>query len=298
MKIAYLILAHGNERHLARLVDALRDDLARTFVHIDKKSDLRRFSTLRRKGVSFCSQRVPVFWGEFTVVEATLRLIEAALEYRGLRFDYFVLLSGADYPITSLANIRDYLAARRGKLFMNSIAMPNVRAGKPLSRLIKYHPQSDRPWEAVLWRLAQRALPTSALERDYRRHLKGMQPCAGSAWWTLPREAVLYVLEFCQTQPKIVRFLRNTYCPDELFFQTLLCNSPLNHEIVPNLTFADWSAGGGSPATLTAAHVQALITPGTPIKNASFFGERDYLFARKFPDDSEALVAMLDAKRS
>src|SRR5690349_19353849 len=99
MKIAYLILAHNTPNHLSRLVRALDSANAAFFIHVDRKSDISPF----RKGLSqpnttFLEDRVAVYWGDFSDVRATIELIKKALSH-SFEPVYFVLLSGADYPL-------------------------------------------------------------------------------------------------------------------------------------------------------------------------------------------------------
>ena len=95
MRIAYLILAHKNPSQLAELVMALDDPTkTRFYIHVDQRSaDFFGSPSLKpimdRENVLFLRDRVRVYWGGFSIVEATLRLIrklrEVALE------EYFVL---------------------------------------------------------------------------------------------------------------------------------------------------------------------------------------------------------------
>jgi glycerol-3-phosphate responsive antiterminator len=41
MKIAYLVLAHGNFEQLERLIKALDDEGAAFFIHVDKKAAIQ-----------------------------------------------------------------------------------------------------------------------------------------------------------------------------------------------------------------------------------------------------------------
>src|SRR5204863_758833 len=91
--------------------------------------------------VELLDDRVPVYWGQWQMVDATLRLIDRALEQTDP--DYLVLLSGTCYPIRSNGRIRAVLGAGRD-LFINSIPMPDERLHKPISRLDRYYFRSDR----------------------------------------------------------------------------------------------------------------------------------------------------------
>ena len=90
MKIAYLILAHNNPRHLRRLVGAVASPSSACFIHIDKKADIDGFLPVEGGHAVFSGERVAVDWGGFPLVEATLVLLRQALA-DARRFDRFVL---------------------------------------------------------------------------------------------------------------------------------------------------------------------------------------------------------------
>ena len=78
MKIAYLMLFHRYPGLLRRAVGTLSSEDSGFFIHIDRKSDFREFSTIRNDKISFCQPRIPVYWAEFSQIEATLHGIRQA----------------------------------------------------------------------------------------------------------------------------------------------------------------------------------------------------------------------------
>jgi hypothetical protein len=94
MKIAYLILAHNNYNHLRRLVKALNGSTSTFFIHIDKKSEMP--DNLHDFENVIFVKRSKVWWSGWSIVDATLRLMRVAVSHG---FDYYILLSGTDYPI-------------------------------------------------------------------------------------------------------------------------------------------------------------------------------------------------------
>jgi hypothetical protein len=86
----------------AGAISTLSSEDCAFFVHIDRKANIREFSRISGDSTFLVEQRTPVYWGEFSQVEATIRLIEQALSC-SVKYDYFVLLHGADYPLRSIA---------------------------------------------------------------------------------------------------------------------------------------------------------------------------------------------------
>lgn len=293
MKIAYLILAHNNPRHLERMIAALRCDNSRFFVHIDGKSDIANFEDSINDDVVFCEKRSKVYWGEFSIVQATLDLMACAKTYDKCTFNYFVLLSGSDFPIRSNDYISNFFSANIGKIYLNSTLMPNESAGKPISRLTKYRFQSEPSLKKSFVLLVAKLFHLRLDQRNYEKVFGTLKPYAGSQWWALPEEAVDYVHRFIRQNGKVIDFFKNTHCPDEMLFQTILSNSPLKEKIVGNLTYTDWSGGGHSPATVSAKHIERFNSSELNLDDGGFFRPRERLFARKFDNTNEALVSSL-----
>src|SRR4051812_47784450 len=98
MKIAYLILTHQNPALLQKAIGILSSRRAGFFVHVDLKAELGTFSAISGENVFFLEQRVPVYWAEFSQVDATLQLMREALA-APVAYDYFVFIQGSDFPL-------------------------------------------------------------------------------------------------------------------------------------------------------------------------------------------------------
>jgi hypothetical protein len=294
VKIAYLILAHNNPKHLLRLIRALSSSSSSFFIHIDRKSSLDDFANINGDNVYVSQERIPVYWGDFSQVEAILALLRIALT-DPRRFDYFVLLSGTDYPLQSVSYIESFFERNKGKEFMNIVPMPCEAVGKPITRLTTYKPRPGDPTSKIAKFVRKLLVKIGAFqtERDYKSHLRNLVPYAGSTWWALSRGACEYILSFVASEPRIVNFFKHTVCPDESFFQTILGNSPYKARIRRNLTYTDWSSGGSSPAYITEQHL-GFFTSSSPIIMDDAYGVGEVLFARKFSDQAEDIVAQID----
>lgn len=293
--IAYLMLVHANPAHLQRLIARLRSDNAVFFLHVDKKTNLGPYVPLQTDDVRLVPDPVAVHWGDFSQVEAILKLMTTALAAG--TFERFVLLSGADYPLWPTADINAFFAAHPQDEFINMVPMPCEAAGKPLARLTTY---TLRPTLSAPHRLALRVLLKARViprQRDLRRALGSLQPYGGSTWWALTRAACEYVVQFVQRNPGLVRFFKGTQYADETFLHTILGNSPLLANVRRNLTYTDWSAGGASPANISANHVDYFRTTKQFAPN-DVYGTGPMIFARKFSDSDTALLQRLDAKLS
>ena len=232
MRIAYIISAYKRLNQVSRLVRRLQTDAAAFFVHVDRKTDDRDYAALTAgvqdvPAVRFL-ERHACHWGGFGHVRATLKGIDELLR-SGTAFDYVILLTGQDYPIKSNDYIESFFRSAKGKSFMGFSALPSD----------SWSPRGG------LDRIEYRHL------RLYGRHLRspfrrpfpaGLRPYGGGAYWCLSRACIEYVARFVAERQDIVAFFRSVDIPDELFFQTIVLNSPLRDTIVnDNLRFIDWS---------------------------------------------------------
>ena len=266
MKTAYVISAYKRPAHLSRLVRRLHTGSDTVFlVHVDRKTDDRTFQSMTAGveglGVRFLPRHA-CHWGGFGHVRASLKGIDELVR-SGADPDYVVLLSGQDYPIKSNAYIHDFLTRGEGRSFILNFPLPTEswsHGGMP--RIQDWH---------LRYRRLHVRLP---LRRRLPHHLR---PWGGSAYWIVSRSALRTIHEFVQANPWYVRFFEHVDIPDELFFQTILFNSPEAERCIDFvLHYTEWSRDP-APAILTREdfpHLEASTC----------------LFARKFDPAVDAAV--------
>ena len=76
-KHSFLILAHEDEAMIRRLVTRIAP-LGPIYVHIDAKTNISGWAWTDLP-CTCLGDRVPVYWGDLSMVEATTRLLERAL---------------------------------------------------------------------------------------------------------------------------------------------------------------------------------------------------------------------------
>lgn len=292
MKISYLILAHENPNHLKRLINALSCSSCEFFIQIDNKAKLENFALVNGRATRFCEDRVSVYWGEYSTVQAMINLLRQALGASG-DSDYFAFLSGSDYPLHGNRYIFDFFEKNRGKEFMNIVEMPDRK--KPIRLLNVYVEDSNKPVRKWLKHKLGRMGVKKYVERDYRDYLT-LQPYGGSQWWALTREACQYILRFVDDEANkpTLDFYKNTNVPDEMVFHTILGNSPFKAKISRNLHYTDWSGGGYNPAWIGAKHLEHFQA-NRKLLGTNAYGNGELLFARKFSGASEEIVAKINA---
>jgi hypothetical protein len=295
-RIAYLILAHTAPSHLRRLVGALDSVNAAFFIHVDRKSDAEVFHrVICGENIRFIDDRIPVYLGEFSMVRATINLMEEALSRQSPLPDYLCLISGSDYPLRSTEYIEEFFSRNKGTEFISTVPIPCETVGKPLERVQHYrfetHGTSKFRRRAAL---ALNRYVAPRMRRDHQRVLGDLKPYAGSQWWALSRNACSFILSFIKQRSDIVRFFRNVPIPDESFFQTILANSPFSQCLSRNLTFSKWEAQSSHPRILEVSDIRGF-SGCSPIITGGNYGEGEVLFARKFDGSSSGTLDFIDA---
>lgn len=276
MKLAHLILAHNQPQQLERLIKRLMHPDADIYIHLDKKTPIAGFIQLQQlPNVFFVQHRVKVYWGSYNIVQATLNGFKEILQ-SGRSYQFVNLLSGQDYPLKSATDIHDYLTANQGTAFMNYLKF-NPDWVEALPRIHEYHFNNLQvKGRYILQKLVNKLLPKRTLPN-------ALTPVGRSQWFTIPADCLNYILTYWENNPRLRRFIKFTWAPDEFIFQTILYNSVHKSQMVNNdLRYIDWAEGGVSPKTLTMADAPALLASGK-------------LFARKFDQNKDsAILDLLD----
>jgi hypothetical protein len=288
VKIAYIVSAYRLPAMLVRLVRRLDATGTTTLIHVDSKSDDATFQAMARPladlpRVRFLPRHA-CYWGDFGHVQASLKGLRTLVD-SGCEFDYVVLLTGQDYPLRSHAGIAARLAEAPDRVYMDPRPVPHEHwTDGGTDRIENWHFRIGRrrlafpgapfaaPWANRVWSLPARAF-------DLRRSFPaGMRPWGGSSYWTIPADCARYIVAFVQEHPGFVRFFRHVLIPDELFFHTIVMNSPFRDRVAgDDLRYVDWTEDADHPKVLTAADFAPLMKSGR-------------LFGRKFDPAVDAVV--------
>ncbi|WP_188312084.1 beta-1,6-N-acetylglucosaminyltransferase [Salinarimonas soli] len=242
MRHAYLIAAHDNPAALVRLVEALRCEGARFFIHIDAAVALKPFTDALgdKPDIHWVIDRVRVTWMGWSQVEATLRMLGAA---HPDAFDRYTLLSGADYPIKSNDEIARILS-RDETEYLTAWRLSDRPSWQ--HKVQYYYPIEQIPIRNYGKAKARRVFWASfvRLRRFFpkRSMPASLEPWGGSSWWTLTHSCVSHILGVVRERPEVVRFYRTTHAPDEGFFHTLVMNSPFAERVHRRAEYERWRA--------------------------------------------------------
>jgi len=223
------------------------------FVHIDKKSDMLRFVPTAVEfpsNVCMCDRQVDVKWGGFSMIEATVCLMNK-LRDSGIYPDYVHLLSGQDFPLCSPKEFDHFFENNYGKNFVEYHTIPYKGwAG-------------NGGWDRINYKWDMDSRERSKTQLEPCSFPAGIQPYGGSQWWSLTGECAEWFTGFCHSGELLYDFYRHTMIPDEMFFQTAILNSSFADTVVnDNLRYINWVDGPEYPRILTGEDFEKLICSG------------------------------------
>jgi len=296
IRIAYIVLAHGDPLLFGRLMHRLNHPDAAAFVHLDKKSPLTPFEeqTSSLPNVHLLHNRIHVMWAGFSQCESTLLTFEAALAGTDERCTHFIVISGADYPLASNREILDFFAQRPQRQFIRRF---DLMASGDSHQTWRIRGRFFREWAD---RFTWKRRPLFAIERMLRlfprRLPQGTRFAAGSNWVALTRDCASYCVDKARNDHRLTDFFRPAFGPDEIFLHTLVENSPFVDSASPIEPYVDISKIGGPFAY---GNVHAL-TPKVPITTAEdaeaiLASRGEKLFTRKLSSKrSQAALDVFD----
>lgn len=287
MRTAYLVLAHHQPDHLARLVSSLSTPETSFFIHIDKKVDEKPFRAAlgERSPARFLDERVEVNWGGFSQVRATLALLAGAFRAEP-QVHRFCLLSGADFPIKSTAHIQRALDSDQEFMRIDRRLGPGDDHAH--SRNVRAYYFMDGP----------RQVKDRISGRFERRPFGGIPLYHGAQWWALTRGCVDHVLRFVAGNPRYTAFLKHALCPDEIFFHSIVKHSPFAAKITEDVERVDDLAAYFRSNKHGAHYIDwnakvATLPKVLELEDLEALTGSDALFARKF--DTERSGPLIDA---
>ncbi len=220
---AYLIIAYAQPLMLQRLIEAIDDERNDIFVHIDKKASFDGSNLHASHSSLFTIPRTDARWGDYSLVKVELLLIEAALQHGP--YSYLHLLSDSDYPIKS----QDYIHATCQRLAGREFIGFSKASPKELERKVQRHhlfPEDFRNqhfFKHVLRTFFLKTQEAVGYKRNRRvTFMKGPQ------WWSVTSAFAQYVL---RQKAVLLKTYHHTFCPDEIFVQTLCWSSPFKDSV-------------------------------------------------------------------
>jgi hypothetical protein len=244
-RFAYLILTHKESPQVEALADRILElsPGGEVVVHHDLESDDLPWGGRPPARVHLL-ERGHVWWGDWSIVDATLRLVRFAREH--LRADWFVVLSGEHWPALDLQAWEVEVATSGVDGLVEADALPhrlrfgrsNESANMYLSRCVHRWVGADQPQHlsahraiGALQKLSLYVTPIVTVEYSHRRRrwffgrprargrMRHWVFYKGTQWIAFNSRAADEILH---TDPGVTDWFRRGHIPDETYFHTVL----------------------------------------------------------------------------
>ncbi|MEM7790640.1 MAG: beta-1,6-N-acetylglucosaminyltransferase [Verrucomicrobiota bacterium] len=312
MELVFVILFHKNENQLFRLIQRLNENHSFFVVHVCKnyskyESLTKRFQSL--DNLVFC-KRERATWASYGIVRAMFNGLEEALLRLGNNFSHLFFLSAQDYPLQSNREIRRFSSNNENVGFISNIPIRktldkekeylspiksvwtshpengrykfyNIKLYRNRFIRLHYEPDPSNTFRARVFncfkRISYKLTPSRGFYPDF-------EPYIGPQWIILTPEMCKYIVQSFPTDSSYHMYMKMVFCPDEIFFHTLLLNSKYKNKILNRcLHFTRWTHYN-HPDVFSEDDISTLVEKS-----------HEFLFARKFDVEIDnRILALID----
>lgn len=293
VKQAYLIIAHNKIEQLKFLVSLLDYEQHDIYILFDKKAmitggEKNQIENLVRKSTVSFTKEIPIYWGDYSLVEAEMELFSTAKNHQ--EYSMYHLLSGVDLPLDTAANIYNFFDERKEYNFLTMVSDELFKRNRVYERVAYKTLFSHLSSRSLNSRLSKKVLNSyRKLEIGIQRRAKidffkkfDLKLKYASNWCSLNNVAVEKLIE---NSSLIKNAFKSGKVQDELFVPTILYKNglldsvyslePTNDQPMDfqgNLRYINW--WNGSPYTWTDSEKD--------IEQLKYGKEQGHLFSRKF----------------
>ncbi|MDR1561814.1 MAG: beta-1,6-N-acetylglucosaminyltransferase [Dysgonamonadaceae bacterium] len=275
VKQAILITAYQNIEQILEIISFF-DERFEFYVHIDRRRDLdtERLENLPNVHLS---RACVVHWGSLNHLNAILLLAKTAVSDPDIY--YLHLITAQDFPCKPLSYFFDGFDSTKDYIRRKPMPCEGWEDNGGFDRLDYYNPYDIFDAKKT-GKLINVIVKLQKILRIKRRYPAGFPKLyAGGSYWSLRREAILYILDYTERNPLHFARMKHTFCPEEFYIQSVLMTAPFAGRLVnEHLRYIDWSTGrGGYPAFLDETDFASIVAS-------------DCLFARKFDLETQNIL--------
>ncbi|QLE44577.1 hypothetical protein FD723_31955 [Nostoc sp. C052] len=286
--IGFVLLTHRKPLQIYRLINKLNSMFNYPVIvchHDFSKCDLS-VNTLS-KNVLLVRPHLQTEWASFVLVEATVQALKLMYEVPEPP-DWFVLLSGADYPIKNANQILDDLNSNSYDAYIQHEKITYETYKYDLRPSILWQKKSYQRYctKSFSFNYSKKHLAHLNLEICFEHPLltkpflpfsKKLACFSGSQWFCANSKAAKYIIDFHSQKNALTLYYSKLQYADESYFQTVLANSPHLKLQNDRRRYIDWSDGGSHPKTLLMEDLPNLLASSAH-------------FARKFDIDIDSKI--------
>lgn len=218
VRIAYFIMVHHKPNVFKEMFQKIYTRDQFYLIHIDRKAGIEITEEIQLYLIHFPNvyilESINIVSGGFSMIRAELNAIEYLLNV-SQEWDYFINLSGEDYPLKSQNIIRKFLTANNGR---NYLYYHDQKFYRPdtLQRIQNHFTELTHKISSFIYK------------RDF---MKDVTPYIGGKWFMLTRDTCVFITNNKRVMDFEDYYL-HTLLPAESFFQTVLMNTDFNDIIV------------------------------------------------------------------
>jgi hypothetical protein len=243
VKVALLVLCYNKSKVLTWSLPIYQAAGFDMFFHLDAKQDLASYKAAANGALDnsfFVGNRVRVFWGGFSMMEAELALIRAARS-RG-NYDRYVLISDDTFPLLDPARLNSFFDEEVERVALRRLDEDDHFMQRYRKFYFLDHPATS---------LVGRPIESSDLDAAFfakieeiaelrKRGKKDIPIYYGSQWWALTKRAIDHILRTYEEDQHLVQSFRYSAVPDESAFQSLIGGNPA-FRAAPAAIHVEWS---------------------------------------------------------
>jgi hypothetical protein len=218
VRIAYFIMVHHKPEVFKAMFQKIYTRDQFYLIHIDRKAKEEITDEIQMYLVRFPNvyilESINIVSGGFSMIQAELDAMEFLLNV-SQEWDYFVNLSGEDYPLKSQNIIRQFLTVNNGRNYLFFYDQKFYRPDT-LQRIQNHFTELSYKISSLMYK---------------REFMKDVTPYIGGKWVIFTRDTCA----FLANNKKVMNFedyYLHTLLPAESFFQTVLMNTSFNDLIV------------------------------------------------------------------
>ncbi|UKB81198.1 beta-1,6-N-acetylglucosaminyltransferase [Chryseobacterium sp. MEBOG07] len=218
VRIAYFIMVHHKPELFKEMFQKIYTRDQFYLIHIDRKTKSKIREEIQLYIIQFPNvyilDSLNIVSGGFSMVQAELNAMEFLLNV-SREWDYFINLSGEDYPLKSQNIIREFLTINKGRNYLFYYDQKFYRPDT-LQRIQNHFTELAHMISSLIYK---------------RAFMKGVTPYIGGKWFIFTRETCSFLANN-QMVMDFEDYYFHTFLPAESFFQTVLMNTSFNDIII------------------------------------------------------------------
>lgn len=249
MKVACMVLGCYAPQVLALTIPVFKSSGWDIFIHVDAKIDIKGYISHLGENASGCTfvDPIEVYWGGYSMLEAELRLIEAA-RTKG-DYEKYLLISDDTLPVYPPDYLNQVLSQKSD--LITAIKRPLEKSN--YSKFFYYdHPATTMRGHGHRSTEIDDTF-LNAMQEITHLKLTGKKQLTiayGSQFWALTKDTLDFVTDIWSKDINLVKSFTYSPLPDETMIQSILHSYKFFRDIDLQPIYADFHSQNGGPRIL------------------------------------------------